>query len=80
MSGMDEMKLEPTVESAKSTLKNPTDSEIDAALNAPELYESYEFPMKDIELLLAEFDAILPETQVEADQKLESVENAERPL
>ena len=80
MSRMDEMKLEPTVESAEATLENPTDIEIDAALRAPELYESHEFPMKDVELLLAELDALPLETQVEADQKLESVENAERPL
>jgi hypothetical protein len=80
MSGMDEMKLEPTVESAEATLENPTDSEIDAALRAPELYESYEFPMKDIELLLTELDAIPFETKIEAEQELGKVENAERSL
>jgi hypothetical protein len=80
ISRMDEMKLELTVESAEATLENPTDIEIDAALRARELYESHESPMKDIELLLAELDALPLETQVKADQKLESVENAERPL
>ena len=80
ISRMDEMKLEPTVESAEATLENPTDIEIDAALRAPELYESYEFPMKDIELLLAELDAIPFETKIEAEQELGKVENAERSL
>ena len=80
MSKIDEIKLEPTVESAEPTVKNPTDSEIDAALNAPELYQSYEFPIQDIELLLAELDAIRPEGKIEVNQELESVENAERPL
>jgi hypothetical protein len=47
---------------------------------APELYESYELPVKDIELLLAELEASPLETQIEADQKVESVENAERSL
>ena len=72
-------RLEPTVEYAEAMVGNPTESEIEAPIaRTPELYESYELPLKDIELLLAELDANPLET--DADQKGESVENAERPL
>lgn len=69
------------VESAEAILENPTESEIEASIRRPpELCESYELPVKDLELLLAELDAIPLEIQIEADHKLESVENAEGPL
>jgi hypothetical protein len=74
-------RLEPTMEYAEATAENPTESGIEVAMtSAPELYESYELPVKDIELLLAELEASPLETQIEADQKVESVENAERSL
>lgn len=74
-------RLEPTVEYAEATVGNPAESGIEVAMtSAPELYESYELPMKDIELLLAELDAMPLENQIETGQRLESVENAERPL
>jgi hypothetical protein len=80
LSKMDEMKLEPTVESAETTLHDPADSEIDAALRAPELFESYEYPAKDLELLMTEIDAILLKPETRTDQEVEKLENAERPL
>jgi|GEM_PF-5475524 len=80
MPTMGEMKLEPTVESAEAIVHDPNDVEIDAALKAPELYESYEFPMKDMESLLSEIDALSLEPETKADRKLESMEDADGPL
>jgi hypothetical protein len=45
-----------------------------------ELREPYELPERDAELLLAEVDSNLQETDVEVNQQVEKVENAERPL
>jgi hypothetical protein len=74
-------RLEPTVEYAEAIVENPTQSENEAPTGrTPELYESYELPVKDIESLLNELDAMPLENQIETGQRLESVENAERPL
>jgi hypothetical protein len=80
LSRMDQMELVPTVESAETTLRDPNDSEIDAALRAPELYESYEYPAEDLELLMTEIDALLLQLETKPDQEVENVENAERSL
>jgi len=61
-------------------LQDPTDIEIDAALKAPELHESNEYPAKDLELLMTEIDPILLEPETKVDQEVEKVENAERSL
>jgi hypothetical protein len=80
LSRMGQMELVPTVESAETTLRDPNDSEIDAALRAPELYEVYEYPAKDLKLLMTEIDAILVKPETKVDQQVESGENAERSL
>jgi hypothetical protein len=83
LSKLEEMdgRLEPTVEYAEAILEKPTESEIEAPIaKPPELYESYELPVGDIELLLAELDAIPLENQIEAGQEPEKVDNAERSL
>lgn len=80
LSRMDQMELVPTVESADTTLGDPNDSEINAALRAPELYESYECPANDLELLMTEIDAILLKPEIKTDREVEKVENTERSL
>jgi hypothetical protein len=63
-------------EGAELVLEKPTENEIEASIeNGPELYESYELPVKDLELLLVELDANPLETQIEVNQELEKNEN-----
>jgi len=76
--GMDD-KLDLTVEAVEPITENPVEDPIEPSLQSgPELYESGELPVRELELLLAELDATPLETKL--DQKSEKVEDAERSL
>ena len=71
-------KFDLAVEAAEPITENPIEDAIEFSIESgPELYESYELPVKDLELLLAELDANPLETSIEANQKVEEAEYAE---
>ena len=70
--------FELTVEQPEPMLERSLEPSIEPSIeNGPELYKSYELPVNDLELLLAELDANPLETNLELNQA-EKLENAER--
>jgi hypothetical protein len=72
--------FEPTLEAAEPALEKTTENLLPTIENGPEIFESYELPVKDLELLLVELDAYPLETNIEVKQEAEKVENAERSI
>ena len=76
-----ESMFELTVGAAEPMLEHSTETKLEPTIErGPELYESYELPVNDLELLLAELEGDPLETSIEVNQEVEKIEDAERPL